>query len=371
MLLFLQQVARTTRELNDFLPMYVAPVAVATGRTEAEILRTTYYHLARKFNRAAHPQAISRFFATTVAETASVCPGCLRGGRGRSLLHNFTAVTGCTEHRCHLLDRCPHCTRSIPHFKAPFSVAHCNHCNFDFRAHTTPAFTPDYRTYRRINDLRYLLYPKQWELESERIIRTVGYMLSNNRQYYGLTSIEAATEIGIDLHRLEGIELAAIQSKGATFADFLAYVDFFDLSFQTVFERAIELLDRDPEIQRSTLAYERVVRAITDLEKADAIVSKAAIRRKARVARETVCKHDEIGSMVDEAVARYQHRQQIAKQQAEERLIADVREALHQLEVKGVRASNRKVCAVLEIPLHRLRASEIALSLVRQSRASW
>ena len=117
-----------TRRIIDNPPQSLCEIAVLTSRTEDELLSTTFYHLARKFNRPTLPISISQFLAGSVAKHLRYCPSCLAESPYYSLLWRFSALSGCARHKNRLLDHCEHCGHTIPLFASLLKVGTCPTC---------------------------------------------------------------------------------------------------------------------------------------------------------------------------------------------------------------------------------------------------
>lgn len=234
---FPEQSRRITRELSDYLPVSVETLRLVTGRTQEELLQTTFFHVSRKFGRSAHPQATSRFLSGMISKSLRFCPQCLLEQGYYRLYWRFGNLEGCPVHRCRLLDMCPSCGTTIPIFKAPFRIGFCPRCGGDFRLCKSTQLEEENIMTASLwqRQLEFLLLDQEWETRSRTFSRPMGRKLAQLRYEQGLSSMDAAKLVGITLTAVEGIERGNTWTRGAGLGDYLKYATYFGLQLQELF----------------------------------------------------------------------------------------------------------------------------------------
>jgi len=250
-LCFPHQDRRITRYIADYPPISFDELT-RVGTWSEEILRpTTFFHLAAKFGRSTLPQPISRFLSGCVSQYLRYCPVCFAEQRVRYYLltWRFLIVTCCNKHKCRLLETCGHCGELIPLFISPFTVGNCPRCQHGLKLCTTVSVLDEGElevASHAHDDIVFLLTPQQWEADSANVIKRVGRRLSHLRQRKRLTAVEVASQIGVTLTIVEGIERGDFQGRGATLQCYFKYARYLCLDLREVFCDVIDAPDHVP-----------------------------------------------------------------------------------------------------------------------------
>ncbi len=250
-LCFPHQDRRITRDIGDYPPVSFGDLTRA-GTWSEEILRpTTFFHLAAKFGRSTLPQPMSRFLSGCVGQYLRYCPVCFAEQRVRYYLltWRFLMVTCCHIHKCRLLETCWHCSELIPLFRSPFALGNCPRCRHDLKlcAAASEADEAELEVSTLIhNDIVFLLIPQPWETDSANVIKRVGRRFAHMRRMKRRTAVEVASQIGVTLTVVEGIERGDFQGKGATLQSYFKYAHYLCLSLKEAFSYAIEAPDHVP-----------------------------------------------------------------------------------------------------------------------------
>lgn len=253
-LCFSCQDRRITRDIADYPPVSFGDLT-KVGTWSEEILRTTtFFHLAAKFGRSTLPQPMSRFLSGCVSQYLRYCPMCFAEQRVKYYLltWRFLIVTCCNRHKCRLLETCGHCGELIPLFTSPFTLGHCPRCRHDLKlcaASEANEAALEVSTHVH-NDIVFLLIPQLWEANSNSIIKRVGRRLSHLRQMKRLTAVEVASQVGVTLSIVEGIERGDFQGRGATLQCYFKYAHYLCLSLVEVFSDVIGVPDHVPTTPR-------------------------------------------------------------------------------------------------------------------------
>jgi DNA-binding XRE family transcriptional regulator len=243
-LCFPHQDRRITRDIADYPPKSFNSLALAVTCTEKVLRTTTFFHLAAKFGRSTLPQPMSRFLSGCISQYLRYCPMCFTEQRVRHYLLSwrFLPLTYCSKHKCRLLERCGHCEELIPLFTSPFAFGNCPKCQNSLQR-CASASIPDETDLEGVahihDDVIFLLTPQVWEADSSSIIKRVGRRLAHMRQMRRLTAMEVASQIGVTLTVVEGIERGDFQSRGATLQSYLKYAHYLCLSLKEVFSDII------------------------------------------------------------------------------------------------------------------------------------
>jgi DNA-binding XRE family transcriptional regulator len=250
-LCFSHQDRRITREIADFPPASFGELSRAAAWSEDILRQTTFFHLAAKFGRSTFPQPVSRFLSGCVSQYLRYCPSCFVEQRVRYylIIWRFLSVTCCCKHKCRLLEACGHCGELIPLFIAPFALGSCPKCRQDLKlcAAVSEADETELEVVTHVHDdIVFLLTPQPWETDSARVIKRLGRRLSRMRQMQRLTAVEVASQIGVTLTVIEGIERGDFLGRGATLLCYFKYAHHICLDLKEIFSDAIDVPDHIP-----------------------------------------------------------------------------------------------------------------------------
>jgi hypothetical protein len=158
-------------------------------------------------------------------------------------------VTCCRKHKRRLLETCGHCGELIPLFTSPFTSGNCPRCRRDLQlcaaASESDEAALEASTHAH-NDIVFLLTPQPWEADSASVIKRVGRRLSHLRQMQRRTAVEVASQIGVTLTIVEGIERGDFQGRGATLLCYFKYAHYLCLDLKEVFSDALGVSDHVP-----------------------------------------------------------------------------------------------------------------------------
>ncbi len=158
-------------------------------------------------------------------------------------------ITCCRKHKCRLLEACWHCGELIPLFTSPFKVGSCPRCRQNLKLCATSSVSDEEELEVALyahNDIVFLLTPQPWEANGDSVIKQVGRRLSHVRQMKQHTAVEVASQIGVTLTVVEGIERGDFQGRGATLQSYLKYAHYLYLSLEEVFNDVLDAHDHVP-----------------------------------------------------------------------------------------------------------------------------
>jgi len=247
-LCFPQQDRRITRDIADNPPMSFGDLTIVGACNEETLRKTTFFHLAVKFGRSTLPQPTSRFLSGCISQYLRYCPVCFAEQRVRCYLlpWRFLMLTCCCKHKCRLLETCGHCDELIPLFTSPFKLGNCPRCQQSLKLCATALVSGgaelEVATYVH-DDIVFLLTPQPWEANSSSNIRRVGRRFAHMRRMKRLTAVEVASQIGVTLTVVEGMERGDFQGRGATLQSYIKYAHYLCLDLKEVFGDAIDAPD--------------------------------------------------------------------------------------------------------------------------------
>ncbi len=93
------------------------------------------------------------------------------------------------------------------------------------------------------DDIVFLLSPQLWETHVTSIIKHVGRRFAYIRQKDQLTAVEVASQIGVTLTIVEGIERGDFQGRGATLQSYLKYARYLGFNLKEIFSDVIDSSD--------------------------------------------------------------------------------------------------------------------------------
>ncbi len=247
-LCFPHQDRRITRGIADYPPVSFSDLTLVGTWSEETLRTTTFFHLAAKFGRSTLPQPMSRFLSGCVGRYLRYCPVCFAEQRVRYYLLSwrFLMVTCCCKHKCRLLEACWHCGELIPLFTSPFTVGNCPRCRQNLKLCATASVSDEGElevASHDHDDIVFLLTPQPWEANSGSVIKQVGRRLSQVRQMKQRTAVEVASQIGVTLTVIEGIERGDFRGRGATLLCYFKYARYLCLSLKEAFNYTLDVPD--------------------------------------------------------------------------------------------------------------------------------
>jgi DNA-binding XRE family transcriptional regulator len=252
---FPQQDRRITRDIADYPPMSFSKLMIVGACNEETLRTTTFFHVAAKFGRSTLPQPSSRFLSGCISQYLRYCPICLAEQRERYYLltWRFLMVTYCCKHKCRMLETCGFCGRCIPLFTSSFKLGICPMCLQSLKLCPAPSISDEAELEVATHiqdDIVFLLTPQPWEAYSSGIIRRVGRWFAHIRQMKRLTAVEVASQIGVTLTVIEGIERGDFQGRGATLQSYFKYAHYMSLSLKEVF---IDIINESDQVSSTSL----------------------------------------------------------------------------------------------------------------------
>lgn len=232
---------RSTRSVNDFGLKSYDRLPTRLNQTISVIERSTFKHLAMKFGRSTHPQAISRFLSGSVTLTLRWCPYCLGESDYCLLPWQFQSLVGCPVHQVELRSLCSNCNQTIPLFKAPLRVDICPNCKTYLPSQNTVLLssTQIIETEKVYKELAFLLTPQEWDTLGVKLTSYVGRCLASIRLDERLSLRDMAKVSGLSVTALNGIEMSKPTLYGAPFRNYWELTRFFNIYLSDVFQHAV------------------------------------------------------------------------------------------------------------------------------------
>ncbi len=221
----------------DYPSSSLERIACLVGCTEATLLDTTFFHLARHFGYPTRLGAIQKFFQGSLSSTLRYCPRCLaeHGTPYHRLLWRFLSVAGCHEHNCLLLHECGHCHLSIPLHSLVPRLTQCPACQGDVRTCQAVLLSQkEERGLSRTKEIEMLLMPAHWAPEITSAL-VMGRGLTFLRQRKHLTLNDAADVMEKEEQVIVAMEHGQWYGH-ATFCDYLRYIDLLGCSLSELIE---------------------------------------------------------------------------------------------------------------------------------------
>lgn len=358
---FTAEEVRALRSMADFPPLSLCNAAKSLNISEADLLRTTFYHLARKFGRSTHPQTISRFLSGVLSPVLRYCPKCLAKSAYYRLQWRFITLTICPEHECEILGQCTHCGCSIPLLSSPPRIDECPSCHRTLHDCTTLQKTCIETALMLpvLCDLEYLLLPQNWEPQASEVVVTLGNKLAQLREAKHLTLNELSTKIDVSTNMISGIELGNFSARGATFSAYQKYVGYFGYTFEMLFTEAVSSgkVVKLPKLSKTELITASKS-AIQKLEADEQEITGKAIAELVGVPRSTLIANLEITTMINDAETQRLRR-------IEDTLAMRATAFLKDAQERGETCSQDTLANKLGISRAKLRRSESLMQLLR------
>lgn len=230
------------RRLVDNPLQSLGAIAATVSCNVDELLATTFYHLARKFNRPTLPISISQFLAGSVSKHLRYCPSCLAERSYYSLLWRFSVLSGCADHKNRLLDRCEHCSYTIPLFASLLKIGTCPTCKRELQSCRAPSLSRKelLAVWARTRDFAFLLSPQDFEVKNGAVVKHMGWYLAEMRRRNTKFAAQwFAVEIDAKHSEVIGIENGHVKRLTAKFQAYVKYADYFGVSLQDAFTAAL------------------------------------------------------------------------------------------------------------------------------------
>jgi hypothetical protein len=352
--LFPEQSPYTMLYISDHVPLTFGVVPRESCCSEAQLLATTFYHLARKFGRPARGTSLCNFLCGTIALYLRYCPLCLRERPYYRLPWRFLPLVGCHQHHCRLLDRCGQCGQQIPLLPATLRVGICPHCHHWLQAATVSQLSPEeqQQSEQLAQDLSFLLAPQPWETDDGESCLAVGRLFERLRWQRGLSPAGVSRLSGLDARGIRYLECGKTGCVG--FGRYLRYADFMGVSLKQLLLNELEDFEPLPSVpadSRNGIGSQPANdhRPAPGRETAH---RQCHLAPAAGFSKETFCRYPV-------SKARLAEVRVLAEQQRQEALLERVRQVVEQLQAEGrpvylaevSRTLNRKSRFLREHPL--------------------
>jgi hypothetical protein len=325
-------------------PSYYEGLAQITGCPEERLLHTTFLPLLQRFGRSMHPRHLHRFLAGSLASSLRYCPSCLAECSlpYYSLLWRFLVLPGCIEHGGQFLDQCGHCGSLLPLLSSPPRCAKCPTCQGDLRTCQQRNLDDEVlsSTRRYTQALSMLLSPMPAPLDQAQA-KVIGKQCMALRQERDLSITEVAKLSGEPMAVIMDIEQVSSFTK-ANFADYIRYVDALSCSLLEVFDP-----DRLQESQAKPcedLAFKQVEAAIQQLMRQGEPVTRRNVRNLVGTEAVRLGHSPQIERLLAKYIKGQGPRTAQMKNQREEELVKQMKQAIEALEAIGTRVSQRRIC---------------------------
>ncbi len=231
----------------DYPPRSFGMLPIITICSESELLRTTFYHLGKKFGRVYNAPWLAGFLSGVVASSLRYCPYCLQEALYYSLSWRILPLIGCPRHACRLLEHCGHCRCPVSIFHSPFRIGICPTCGGDLRECIPSSLTEEelWRVSVASQEIEFLLCPYPSEFTETALLERVGKEFMLLRYDKQLTRRDVSHLTEIKEPSLEAIEVG----RGAILRFYIEYATFLGVPLSQIFINALERKEEDLRIQ--------------------------------------------------------------------------------------------------------------------------
>jgi transcriptional regulator with XRE-family HTH domain len=348
-------------KLADYPLRSFGMLPTMTNNSESELLRTTFYHVEKKFGREYDFLRMSNFLSGVVASSLRYCPICLQEALYYSLVWRFLPLQGCPKHACHLLEQCGHCGCPIPIFRAPFHIGKCPTCDGDLRDCISSGLTEVelLREAATSRDIEFLLCPQSWETTDPDFQEKIGQEFMLHRYNKQLKHIDVIAEIGLSRGILASIELGQNGLKRATLRWYFMYARYLGVPLSHIFMNALHRREEDLRIKTTPGKYflrsedwvmERVREAIRILEMSGQLVTLKAITAITGITKNGLYKYDRVKAFLSEKLYYKKLSSRVCDPQFEEQLLKRAQQVVQDLFQTGKPITQQAVSDLLGIP---------------------
>ncbi len=323
-----------TINAGDHPPRSFGALATAAACPESELLRTTFYHLGRKFGRLTTPHHMSHFLSGSVFPGLRYCPHCLTDQGYYALIWRFLEVEGCFEHNCRLLDCCGHCGEKIPLLTSPLKLGFCPVCGGDLRdCQVEPLNEQDRQNVQAwTRDFTFLTTPHPAEEPDRQMLKHMGQQFTRWRQLRRLKICDGAEYIGQEPSIIYVIENPP-DYRGVKFQWYLQYADFLKVRFLTMFETPLP-----PSVQtKEDKLFSKVQQAIMSLEEQDVQPTQQAICQMLCISFHTLSKYPQVRALWLAGQEKWHRRH-------EAELVRQIHQTAETLATTGERVTQEAIC---------------------------
>lgn len=323
-----------TINAGDYPPRSFGALATAAVCPESELLRTTFYHLGRKFGRLTTPHHMSHFLSGSISPGLRYCPHCLNDQGYYTLIWRFLEVEGCPEHNCRLLDCCGHCGEKIPLLASPLKLGFCPVCEGDLRECQVEPLQEKNRQNVQAwaRDFTFLTTPHPDEEPDRQMLKHMGQQFTRWRQLRHLKICDGADYISQKPSIIYFIENPP-DDRGVRFQWYLQYADFLKVRFLTMFETPLP-----PSVQtKEDKLLAKVQQAIMSLEEQDVLPNQQTICQMLRISFHTFNKYPQVRALWLASQEKW-HRQ------CEAELVRQIHQIAETLDTTGEQVTQESIC---------------------------
>ncbi len=344
----------------DYPPRSFGMLPVITICSESELLRTTFYHVGKKFGRLYDSPWLAGFVSGVVASSLRYCPLCLQEALYYSLAWRFLPLMGCPKHACRLLEHCGHCGCPVSIFPSPFRMGICPACGGDLRKCISSGLTEvellGVTTASR--EIEFLLCPHPWETTEPAFREKLGQEFMLLRYNKQLKRKDVSAETGLSTGTLETIELGQHGSKGATLRWYFKYASYLGVPLSHIFINALERKEEDLRIKTMPGKYfltsedwvmERVQEAARQLEISGQRLTRKAICAEAGISKGGLYKYDRVKTFLGGMLYHKKTPSRVQDPLYEEQLLEKAQQAVQELSRAGKPITHRAVSSLMGI----------------------
>jgi hypothetical protein len=313
-----------------------------TNNSEPELLRTTFYHVEKKFGMAYDFQSKSNFLSGAIASSLRYCPLCLQEALYYSLVWRFLPLKGCPKHACHLLELCGHCGYPVPIFYAPFHIGICPTCGGDLRECISSGLTEMELLVETTasKDIEFLIYPQSWETTDPALQEKIGQEFIIHRYDKQLNHVDIITDIGLSKGILKSIELGQNSSQRAKLRWYFMYARYLEIPLSHIFNNALKRKEEDLRNVNSPGEYfpwsedqvmERVREACRLLEMSGQRLTTGEVVAATGISKSGLYEFDHVKAFLREKLLYMKHSFRIQDLQFEEQLLEKVQQGIQEL----------------------------------------
>jgi transcriptional regulator with XRE-family HTH domain len=345
----------------DYPPRSFAMLPTIINCSESELLRTTFYHVGKKFGRLYHSPWLTAFLSGVVASSLRFCPLCLQEALYYSLVWRFLTLQGCPKHACRLLEHCGHCGYSVSIFPAPFRMGICPTCGGDLCECIPSGLTEEELLGETVasRELEFLLSPQQWETTDPAFLEKIGQeflLLRYNKQ---LKQIDVSAETKLSMETLRVIELGQNGSKRAILRWYFMYASYLGVPLSHIFINAVERKEEDLRIKTTPGKYflrsedwvmQSVQEATKQMEISGQFLTIKAVSAATGISKGGLYKYDGVKAFLGEKLYHKKLPSRMQDPQFEEQLLEKAKQAVQELSQARKPITHHAVCSLLGIP---------------------
>ena len=351
---------RSISSFADYPPRSFGMLPVMTTCGESELLRTTFYHVGKKFGRVYDSPWLAGFLSGVVASTLRYCPHCLQEALYYSLAWRFLPLVGCPKHACRLLEHCGHCGCPVAIFPAPFRMGICPTCGGDLRECISSGLDDVELLGVTVvsREIEFLLCPHPWETTEPALREKLGQEFMLLRYNKLLKRMDVCAETALPKETLEAIELGQHGSKGASLRWYFKYASYLGVPLSYIFIKALERKEEDLRIKTMPGKYflsseewvtERVQEAARQLESSGQRLTIKAICAETGISNKGLYKYDRVKTFLGGIIYHKKPPSYVQDPLYEEHLLEKAQQAVQELSRAGKPITHRAVSSLIGI----------------------